>query len=83
LHRDVGRYAAQCGIDVLVGIRGAARQMVDEAIRSGLRADAAFFCEDPDSAGALLRKLTEAGDAVLFKGSRGTQVERALNRFLE
>ncbi len=83
LHRDIGRYVAQCGIDVLVGIRGAARQMVDEAIRSGLRAGAAFFYDDPDSAGAFLRGLPEAGDAVLFKGSRGTQVERALGRFLE
>src|SRR6202011_264307 len=29
LHRDVGRYVANCGIDVLVGIRGAASHLVD------------------------------------------------------
>ena len=83
LHRDIGRYAAGCGIHVLVGIRGAARQMVEEAIRSGMPADAAVFFEDAVSAGERLRSLTQPGDAILFKGSRGTRVERALERFIE
>ena len=82
LHRDVGRYAVECGVDVLIGIRGAARLMVDEAVRSGLPAVAAFFFEDPAPAGDFLRTLLADGDAVLFKGSRGTQVETALERFL-
>jgi UDP-N-acetylmuramoyl-tripeptide--D-alanyl-D-alanine ligase len=55
--------------------------MVDAAIRSGLPADAAFFFEDPDAAGDFLRTLLAEGDAVLFKGSRGTHVEKALERF--
>jgi len=42
LHRDAGKYAAQCGIDVLVGIRGAACHLLDAAIGAGLRADAAY-----------------------------------------
>ncbi len=81
LHRDVGSYAAACGVNVLVGIRGAARRMVEEAVRSGLPAGAAFFFEDPAAAGDFLRTLLTEGDAVLFKGSRGTQVEKALERF--
>lgn len=83
LHGDVGRYTAQCGIDVLIGIRGAAREMVDEAVRSGLPAGAAFFFDDPAAAGELLRGIAQPGDAILFKGSRGTRVERALDKFLE
>ena len=43
LHREVGNYAAVCGLDVLVGIRGAACYMVDAVKRAGLTADAAFF----------------------------------------
>lgn len=82
LHRDVGRYAVECGVDVLIGIRGAASRMVDEAVRSGLPAVAAFFYEDPAPAGDFLRTLLAEGDAVLFKGSRGTHVETALERFL-
>ena len=43
LHRDVGSYAAERGIDVLVGIRGAARHMVDAAMRAGMSATPRFF----------------------------------------
>jgi UDP-N-acetylmuramoyl-tripeptide--D-alanyl-D-alanine ligase len=82
LHRDVGSYAAMCKVDVLVGIRGAACYMVDAAKRAGLRADAAFFFEDPSAAGRLVRTLAQPGDAVLFKGSRGVRVEKALEQFV-
>ena len=82
LHRAVGNYAAECGIDVLVGLRGAACYMLDAAKRSGLRADAAFFFDDPVPAGQLVRSLAQSGDAVLFKGSRGVHVELALAQFL-
>lgn len=82
LHRDVGSYAAECGIDVLVGLRGAACYVLDAAKRSGLRADAAFFFDDPVPAGQWVRSLAQPGDAVLFKGSRGVHVEHALEQFL-
>ena len=80
LHRGVGSYAVRCGIEVLVGIRGAARDMIDEAVRSGLPASAAVFFDDPEPAGDFLRGLVRPGDAVLFKGSRGTHVEMALEK---
>ncbi len=83
LHREVGRYAAQSGVDVLVGVHGAARAMTEEAVRAGLPPSAVHFFEDPAEAGAMLRGLASAGDAVLFKGSRGTRVELALERFRE
>jgi UDP-N-acetylmuramoyl-tripeptide--D-alanyl-D-alanine ligase len=80
LHREVGRYAAERGIDVLIAIRGAARFMVEEAVRAGLSESAAYFFEDPAVAGDFVRGILREGDAVLFKGSRGVQVERALER---
>jgi UDP-N-acetylmuramoyl-tripeptide--D-alanyl-D-alanine ligase len=82
LHREVGNYAAELGINVLVGLRGAACYLLDAAKRSGLRADAAFFFEDAAQAGDLVRSLAQPGDAILFKGSRGVHVEVALERFL-
>jgi UDP-N-acetylmuramoyl-tripeptide--D-alanyl-D-alanine ligase len=82
LHRDVGRYVADQGIDVLVGIRGAARAMVDEAVNAGLSDGAAHFFEDSREAGEFVRRLLQPGDAVLFKGSRGVAVERAMERLL-
>jgi UDP-N-acetylmuramoyl-tripeptide--D-alanyl-D-alanine ligase len=82
LHREVGDYAASSGIDVLVGIRGEARHLVDAAREAGYAVDAAFFFNDPAEAGERLRTIAQPGDAILFKGSRGTHVERALERFL-
>jgi UDP-N-acetylmuramoyl-tripeptide--D-alanyl-D-alanine ligase len=82
LHRGVGSYLACRGIDVVIGIRGAARYIVDEAVRAGLSDSAAHFFENPVEAGGLLRRILREGDAVLFKGSRGVRVEKALEAAL-
>ena len=82
LHREVGEYAARNGVDFLIGVRGAARAMVDAAVAAGLPQSAASFVEDAVSAGELARRIAQPGDAVLFKGSRGVALERALERFL-
>lgn len=78
LHRQVGRYAAVRGVDLLIGVRGAARVMVEAAAQAGVAAE---FFEDPAEAGDRARQVARAGDAVLFKGSRGVKVEKALERF--
>ena len=82
LHRDVGSYAVEQGIDVLVGIRGAAWSLVDAAKLAGLSSGAALFFNEPEEAGRAVRSIAEAGDAILFKGSRGVHVERALEQFM-
>jgi UDP-N-acetylmuramoyl-tripeptide--D-alanyl-D-alanine ligase len=82
LHRQVGRYAAASGVDLLVGVRGYARSMVEAARAAGLANGAAVYFEDPAEAGEFARDAARSGDAVLFKGSRGVHVERALERFL-
>ena len=81
LHRDIGEYAARGGIDVLLGIRGAATEMIAAARSAGMGADAACFFPEPMEAGRALRAMVHAGDAVLFKGSRGTRVEQALQAY--
>jgi UDP-N-acetylmuramoyl-tripeptide--D-alanyl-D-alanine ligase len=79
----VGDHVARCGIDVLIGIRGAASSMVDQAVKAGISDGAAFFFEDPAEAGEFVRREAREGDAILFKGSRSTHVERALERFMK
>jgi UDP-N-acetylmuramoyl-tripeptide--D-alanyl-D-alanine ligase len=78
LHRQVGRYAAGRGVDLLIGVHGAARAMVEAAAQAGVEAQ---FFEDPAEAGDRVRQLARSGDAILFKGSRGVRVEKALERF--
>jgi UDP-N-acetylmuramoyl-tripeptide--D-alanyl-D-alanine ligase len=83
LHRELGSYAARVGVDVLIGVGGASRFMVEQAVKSGLTSRTAFFFEDPQTAGTFLRTFVRPGDVILFKGSRGTHVERALARMEE
>jgi UDP-N-acetylmuramoyl-tripeptide--D-alanyl-D-alanine ligase len=82
LHRDVGSYAVAQGIDVLVGIRGAAWSFVDAAKLAGLSAGAALFFDEPADAGRAVQAIAQPGDAILFKGSRGVHVEKALEQFI-
>ena len=75
LHSDVGRYAASAGIDFLIAIHG-------DAQHTAAQHPAAQFVDDPETAGELLKQMARPGDAILFKGSRGTHVEKALERYL-
>jgi UDP-N-acetylmuramoyl-tripeptide--D-alanyl-D-alanine ligase len=83
LHRSVGERAGGAKIDLLVGIRGAARAILEGARASGMSASAAFFFDDPAEAGVALRQIVQPGDAILFKGSRGVRVEQAIEKLLE
>ena len=83
LHRDCGRAAAAMGIDVVLGVRGLAAQIVagaqaavaDEAQGSRMEA---LFLDSPQAAGEWLKANLREGDAVLLKASRGVRLEQAL-----
>ncbi len=74
LHRQAGQHIAGRA-DRLIGVRGLALPMVEAAMAHGL---SATFAETPEEAGEIIAKELRAGDAVLFKASRGVKLERAL-----
>ena len=75
LHRASGRHIADRKIDVLIGVGGLARYIVEDAHRGGV---AAQFVATADEAGQWLARETRKGDAILLKASRGVKLERAL-----
>jgi UDP-N-acetylmuramoyl-tripeptide--D-alanyl-D-alanine ligase len=75
MHRECGRHIAHCGIDVLLGVRGLAKAMVEGASAAGMRAE---FVNAPEDAAEWLRREITPGDVVLLKASRGVRLERAL-----
>lgn len=77
LHREAGCHAAQKKIDIIIGVRGLAKALVEGAASAGARAE---YMETPEKAGEWLAKELRPGDAVLLKASRGVRLERALNR---
>ena len=83
LHRQVGRWAAESGLDALVAVSGAARFMAEEAVRAGMPPQSVHFFERSEgAAGEFVRQLLQPGDAVLFKGSRGVRIELAMEKVL-
>jgi UDP-N-acetylmuramoyl-tripeptide--D-alanyl-D-alanine ligase len=75
LHRHAGEHMAERGIDVVVGVRGAAQHIVNSASAGGTRAE---FVETPEAAGEWLAREVKPGDLVLLKASRGVKLEKAL-----
>lgn len=81
IHRKTGQDLAVSGIDLLIGVRGLARQMVDGAKENGLE-NVSYF-DSSDEAGDFLVGELKAGDLVLIKGSRGVKTERVLEKIKE
>ncbi len=81
IHREVGQVLAESGIDMLVGVRGLAREMTESAKENGL--DETSFFENSEKAGEFLASEIKAGDLVLVKGSRGVRTEKVIDKLSE
>jgi len=78
LHRRAGEQIAAKKIDLLLGVRGQAQQMVEAARHAGMQAE---FVATPEEAGEWLAREARDGDLVLLKASRGVKLERALEKW--
>ena len=77
MHREAGQHVAKKRIDVLVGVRGLALEMVNAAQEEGTRAE---FLPNAETAGEWLAREIREGDVVLLKASRGVKLEKALEK---
>jgi UDP-N-acetylmuramoyl-tripeptide--D-alanyl-D-alanine ligase len=76
LHRECGACAAACGIDIVVGVQGAAREITRGASGSGNADTQAHFFTEVNPAIDFLYHKVQPGDLVLIKGSRGVHLEK-------
>lgn len=80
-HRQVGLFAARCGIGFLVTVGDLARDAAAAARESGL---AAQDCANNEEAWAAVRKIAPGrGWYILVKGSRGMRMEKLAELLLE
>ncbi len=78
-HREVGRMAVDCGIDIIIAVGRRARSIARAARESGLPKGSVFTTAGVDEAAAILRAIMEPGDVVLIKGSRFMGMEKLLD----
>ena len=83
LHREAGSNIAKSGVDLLIGVRGLARELVEGARQSGLKTESAIFCETPDEAAERLMGEVKPGDVILIKGSRGVRTDIVVERLMK
>jgi UDP-N-acetylmuramoyl-tripeptide--D-alanyl-D-alanine ligase len=81
IHRQTGQTIAAMNVDMLIGVRGLAEDLVSGAETLGL--SNARFASDSDVAGKMLAAEIREGDVVLVKGSRGVRTEKVIERLLE
>jgi UDP-N-acetylmuramoyl-tripeptide--D-alanyl-D-alanine ligase len=80
IHRETGEEIGNKDIDMLIGVRGLAKEMVEGAKAAGL-ADTTFV-DNSDKAGDLVCTLVQRGDVILVKGSRGVRTEKVIEKLL-
>ncbi len=80
LHRACGRRMASRGVDIVIGVRGLAKAIVEGAHDGGVET---VYVSTPEEAGAWLKANLRADDVVLLKASRGVRLERALAALTE
>jgi UDP-N-acetylmuramoyl-tripeptide--D-alanyl-D-alanine ligase len=83
MHRAAGAEIARLGVDVLWGVTGAAREIIEGAKGAGMSEKAAKFFHTVEEAAENLTKEARAGDVVLVKGSRGVRMEAIIKRLRE
>ncbi len=81
IHFATGKELAELNVDVLIGVRGLGKELVEGARKGGI--GLAEFAIDSSAAGELLCSMVEEGDAVLVKGSRGVRTELVIEKLLE
>jgi UDP-N-acetylmuramoyl-tripeptide--D-alanyl-D-alanine ligase len=74
-HRLVGR-RARAVADVLVAVGRRGRLIGEEALLAGMTKEQVYLIEEVDEAVPILKKVIEANDIILIKGSRGARLDR-------
>jgi UDP-N-acetylmuramoyl-tripeptide--D-alanyl-D-alanine ligase len=80
-HQDVGQFLASLNYHYLVTIGKRAEKIAHGAIKEGFAPENVKCCYHSVEAGKYIKKIVESGSVILFKASRGIQLEKAIEEF--
>ncbi len=82
LHREMGQFAWQCGLDELIVLGELAEMIAAGARQAGMASSHIHGVASHQEAVTVLERLMRPRDAVLVKGSRGMTMERVVEAML-
>ena len=77
-HLRLGKEVAQQGLDYLVTVGPRARLAAESSIKNGMPENRVAALDDHQEAVDFLMRHAKSGDCLLFKGSRGAQMEKVI-----
>lgn len=80
MHREIGKFCADNGIDVLFGFGEVSRFYTEEASKGGVKAKA--FTDREELLENILEEL-KSGTAILFKGSHAMRLDKTIQSLYE
>lgn len=86
IHRAVGEYLQDRGVDLLLAVGQGGAEIAQGAIEVGMDPAKTMLFIDQNDVDAIVKALafqTNAGDTLLFKASRGVRLERVINALKE
>jgi UDP-N-acetylmuramoyl-tripeptide--D-alanyl-D-alanine ligase len=78
-HKELGEFAAGCGLDFLVCVGAGGAVIAESALAAGQPAATVARYRDSATLAAEIRHFLQDGDLVLLKGSRGVRLEAVAN----
>jgi UDP-N-acetylmuramoyl-tripeptide--D-alanyl-D-alanine ligase len=83
LHREAGEQIAALGVNLLIGVRGLASELISGARHAGMSEQTALFFATPQEAAEYAAQIVRVNDLILVKGSRGVKTEIIVGRLKE
>lgn len=80
-HREAGRYAAEKGVNLFIGV-GNNMRFACEGARSMLDESKVLHFDTKEELGEVIKETIKSGDVVLVKGSRGMAMEAVVKKIL-
>ena len=71
LHRKIGKYVAEEGVDILIYYGEASKYVIDQAIKEGMNPKNIYDVKEKNQIIDLLKQKIKNGDVLLFKASNG------------
>jgi len=78
MHREIGAFAAECGIDLLLTYGQMCVHMAEGAVQGGLKE--VYHYDTKEELVKALNQMVQKGDTVLFKGSHGMKLEQVIEK---